>query len=196
MSDSLSLDDLFDEVKGNIPPARHRKDRAESAHLNRIEQSFLDTYQKPENWKESRHVALIHAPTQTLLGNFTELLHIRLPGVRRLVRADGPCLVSCVEEVTDAWWIEEHSPDQKVPSVRADRFTRAIIDAALPDLKVSAAEVEVTVHLHWGGILKVTLAEDVRFAGEGACLDLPRGTDILKGLSFEAKVALRKEIGV
>lgn len=183
-----SLDDLFDEVKVHIRKAPEPKPVTAS-------ESFLSTYSNPANWREGRAIALIHQPSATLIGNFREMFHLRVDNVRRLVRIESPTLVSGTEEVTEDWWIKGRTFTEK-SGVDATIRNCVIETLILSELRASAPEVNLRVILSWGAISRIELISAVTFETEAGALLLPAGLDVLKGLSFEAKVEIKKAIGL
>lgn len=154
-------------------------------------------YLDPENWIRTRGIALIHAETQTLLGNFSEYTHKSIAGCRKLLREESPIAVSASEVVEGSWWLGE---DRKPipPQVWHERRT-AIVHVFLEALKVHSPICEVVACLSYGAIDRIELALDTTFAQtEGAeqLLELPAGTNIRDVMSIDSKVALRKEIGL
>jgi hypothetical protein len=187
----LSLDDLFKEAKRQIRTTKAAKAEAPPPDPQRL-------YTDPENWTQTRGVALIHAETETLLGNFSEYVHKSVAGCRRLVREEGPLSVSVAERVSGSWWIAASIPEIEP---RQEWHTRhsAVLAVQLPRLGVHLPICEVTACLSYGGIARVELAMDSMFAqldgSPEALLFLPAGTDILGEMNTDSKIALRLEIG-
>lgn len=153
---------------------------------------FLD----PQNWERTRGIALIHADTETLLGNFSEYLHRSVPNCRKLVREDSPIAVTATERVSGGWWLGQHRTFEKP---KPWHFTRpAIIHLHLSELRVHSPAAEVTVFLSYGSITRVELAADTLFAPEGEggeyLLTLPKGTNILEVMSRDCKISLREQV--
>lgn len=161
------------------------------------EESESKLFSNPENWTRGRGIALIHAETQTLLGNFTEYLHIKRLGARKLIREEGPVLVSAVEEVSGSWWLGEERRPEPVQQWHEQR--RCILHTYLGELGLHAPAVPLVVHLSYGSIARVELAEETIFAqteGEEQLVTLPKGTDVLSCMARDCKVKLRMEIGL
>lgn len=183
-----SLDDLFEEVKVHIKAPAAPKAITAS-------ESFLSTYSNPANWTSGQAIAIIHEGSQTLVGTFREMLHIRVAGVRRLVRIESPVEVSAQEIVTEDWWIKGRTFTER--NGKDATVRNCVIDTLiLSELQASASAVQLRVILSWGAISRIELVAATTFESNGGALTFPAGLDILKGLSFEAKVEIRKEIGL
>jgi hypothetical protein len=97
--DLSSLDDLFAE-------ARRAKRKAAAAAPAPAPIDPRARYNEPQNWRETRRVALVHQGTQAYLGTYTELVHKFIPGCRRLVRCQHLCPVSETEMISGDSWLE------------------------------------------------------------------------------------------
>lgn len=185
------LEDLLAECEA-AGPARKRTKRPEVEAPRTFSSQFSD----PERWERKRGVALIHAETETLLGNFSEYVHRSVPGARKLIREEAPLLVSATERVSGSWWLG----DSRKPEPRQAWHTQrnALIHLHLPSLGVHAPLVEVTAFLSYGGIARVELTSPTRFADDHGqvLLDLPQGTNVLDAMSLDGKIALRGEVGL
>ena len=195
--DSLSLDDLWRTVRPHIAAQRKEK---EAAAIKRTAEPSSDTaalYANPDNWTRTRGIALIHAETQTLLGNFDEFIHNSVPNCRRLLRSERPCLVAATEQVSGNWWLGvDRRPEPK--QVWHERRP-AILHLHLDKLKVHSPACEVVACLSYGGIARVELAADTTFAQEDGkqeqLLFLPAGTNVLGEMSLDSKINLHAELG-
>jgi len=190
MANDQSLEDLFTEVRRNLPIKTKGEKPKEERNTSAM---FLD----PTKWTRVRGVALIHRDTETLLGNFSEYTHLTIPGCRKLVREESPISVSHTEYVEGSWWLgQDRKPE---PKQAWHEMREAILHIHLEELKVHAPICEVIAHLSYGSIARVELALDTRFAqteGREQFLDLPSGTNILDCMSLDCKINLRKEIGL
>jgi hypothetical protein len=199
MSDPISLDELFGQASVWI-----RAQRAEAAKPKTFRVKDKDTtsspaalYSNPAYWKRSRGVALLHEETQTILGNFSEYIHLREPGTKKLVREDGPLLVDAVLPVSGEWYISRIA---EPPAHREAYHTTqtVFVDLHLDQLRVHSPLVEVVVFLHAGGVDRIELALDTVFAADAGepevFLTLPKGTNIREVASRECKIAVRKEL--
>ena len=154
-------------------------------------------YQNPDNWERTRGIALIHADTQTLLGNYSEYVHKTVPNCRRLVREANPISVSASETVEGSWWMD----DNRRPEPQQEWHVRrpAIIHLHLKELGVHSPACEVIACLSYGGLTRVELATDTQLAQESGkqeqMLFLPAGTNVLGEMSMDCKIALRVELG-
>lgn len=194
----IGLDDLWREARTHITAQRKEKEAA--AIKRTAEPPSLDTqvlYTNPDNWTRTRGVALIHAETQTLLGNFDEFIHNSVPNCRRLLRSERPCVVAATEQVSGSWWLGvDRRPEPK--QVWHERRP-AILHLHLDKLKVHSPACEVVACLSYGGIARVELAADTQFAQEDGkqeqLLFLPAGTNVLGEMSLDSKINLHAELG-
>lgn len=150
--------------------------------------SFLDESQ----WHRARGIALIHADSETLLGNFIEWTHAS--GARKLLRSDSPISVSVVERVSGSWWLG--SAHTITPRAEWHETKRIFIHLHLAELGLRSPAVEVLVALEYGGIARLELVEETKFASEGSLVFLPAGTDILASCDLDTKLNVRRECGL
>ena len=154
-------------------------------------------YQNPDNWERTRGIALIHADTQTLLGNYSEFVHKTVPNCRRLVREANPISVTATETVEGSWWLE----DNRKPEPQQEWHVRrpVIIHVHLDKLGVHSPACEVIACLSYGGLTRVELATDTQFAQEDGkqvqLIHFPAGTNVLGEMRQDCRVALRVELG-
>ena len=193
------LEDLFTEAQfaaANGKKAKRAADPSKAKHLADASKTMHELFTLSENWHRTQGVALIHKETETLLGNFSEYLHNTVKGARKLVREEAPITVSAAEYVEGSWWL---GPDIKpVPREEWREQRRAFIKIHLPTLGLFAPLVAVVAHIAFGGIHRVELEENTQFADEAGkiLVTLPAGVSILDALSWDAKVSLKKEIGL
>jgi hypothetical protein len=183
----MSLDELFAEARQaakaerTLAFKRKAKDPVEPAAIPQT------LYTDPENWTRTRGLALIHAESKALLGNFWEWRHKSVKDARRLVRSAEPIPVVGAEEI-------DINFAGAVPPPRGERVetTRIIrLDLVLEAPAVRAAAVLVCVHYYDGWTAKVVLVEDTTLAEGEEILLLPGGVDVLPALGREMKVQLR-----
>ncbi len=151
-------------------------------------------YANPENWTRKGGVALIHAETQSLLGNFSEYIH--KDGARKLVREEGPLCVSATEVVEGSWWLGEGRKPE--PKQVWHETKMAILHLHLGELGLHSPAVEVVAHLSYGGIARCELAVDTTFAqteGVETLVTFAAGTDVLGCMTRDCKIKLRMEVG-
>jgi len=148
----------------------------------------------PDQWHRTRGIALIHAETDTLLGNFSEYLHNSVAGARRLVREETPIAVTASEYVTGTWWLE--TPHQPAAKSRWHERRRCNTNVSLPRLSLFAPLTELEVLLYLGNISRIELANDTEFAGSdgNTLVILPAGTDIRSELAAECKHIIRTKV--
>jgi len=186
----MELNDLWKEVRTNIPTKGEKKPKVEPPDGKAL-------YMNPENWTRTKGIALVHKDTNTILGNFSEYIHRSIPHCRKLVREEAPISVSDIEEVEGSWWLGETRKPE--PRQEWHEQRKAILHIYLEPLHLHAPICEVTVHLSHGGLARVELDLDTTFAqteGEGQLMTLPAGTNILEVMSLDSKLSLRKEIGI
>jgi len=197
------IDDLDSLFNSAIAHAREeRKAAVKRAERKSIEAPPAQTTQAlfldPKNWTRTRGVALIHEETETILGNFSEYLHTSVPNCRKLVREESPITVSAAERVSGSWWLGENRRIE--PRAPWHETRPAIIHVHLDKLMLHAPICEVTVHLSYGSIARVELTLDTQFAAEDEQQEqlvfLPANTNIIDVMSFDCKMALRKELGI
>lgn len=197
--DLSSLDELFSSAAAHIRNEREATKRKKERRLidhEAVSQKAL--YADPANWQRTRGIALIHAETETLLGNFSEYVHCSVADCRKLVREEGFIVVSAQERVSGSWWLPaERRPEPK----QVWHVTReAILHVHLPDLQVHAPACSLRVFLSYGDIARIELAADTQFAGEDGTpqqmLYFPAGTNIMEVMSRDCKIALRAELAV
>lgn len=193
--DLLSLEELFKDAKRHI---REKAAAAKVAPAGRKPKPGeaprpSELYTNPDNWIAGRTLALVHSETQTLIGNFRELLHRSVPGVRRLVREETPVAVSEVELVTGDWGI---TPTAKLVHAGSTLVTRTLslpLVLSNPPME-SRQAADIAVLLQGAGILRIDLINTTLFFTEGEALSIPFGTNILPVLAHECKVRIRQEL--
>lgn len=197
------MDDLLAPATTHLLQQRRLREKAAerrsikpAEEIDRIEPRAI--YLDPENWERTRGVALVHADTQTLLGNFSEYRHRSVVGARKLVRESAPISVSATESVSGSWWLgADRRPE---PAQVWHEARRAIVHLHLSELHVHAPACEVLAHLSYGGIARVELAADTQLAQEDGhgeqLLFLPKGSNVLEVMSRDCKITLRQEIGL
>ena len=161
--------------------------------------NYRASFTRPENWLMRSQVRLIHADgsVKTLIGLFDELVHISVPGCRRLVAASAvnEALPQANEEVTGEHWLPsstftfKRQPSERLLSICSD----LVLDMGQ---HLNAAAVVCTASLVGGGLQKLILAEDTVFEGSTprTILLLPKGLDVLEGLLGGCKVLLWRQI--
>jgi len=189
MSDLIDLDDLWTDVLVQAAPKPQAKAVSEDPGAR---------YTKAENWQRTRCIALIHAETQTLLGNFSEYLHRTVAGCRKLCRESLDMPATAVELVSGSWWIDPcHRPE---PVHTWHTSQEIFCHVYLRELQVHAPAVALTVFKSYGSIARVELAQPTRFAQwhEGGAsgetiLDLPQGTNVWEVLSRDTRIRIQEE---
>lgn len=160
-----------------------------------VKESDNAKYLNPDNWTRTKGVALIHAETQSLLGNFSEYLH--KDGTRKLLREELPISVSETEVVEGSWWLGEGRKPEPVQSWHEQRM--AVLHLHLGELGLHSPAVEVTVHLSYGSIARCELAVETTFAqteGGEQLVTFAAGTDVLQCMSRDCRIKLRMEAGL
>lgn len=168
----ITLDNLFREAKAAMRKevAKKKEGPAETP---------LSTWVNPDNWKHFRYLLLIHKETQKVLGIYSELLHIKQPGCRRLVTADAlECKPDATEYVSGDW---ETKPESLASQ---HKHLSTILNLALFKLEnVRALNVSVDLHFAYGKLAGVRLNQDTTFAKDDIIYAFPKGTDIFLLLS-------------
>lgn len=160
----------------------------------KIVPSLLDESQ----WRRGRGIALIHADSETLLGNFAEWTHPS--GARRLIRETGPIVVSALERVEGSWWLGEgRRPEERQEWHEQCRVVMQHLH--LEPLGVYAPAVELIVYTSYGGIARCETVTETLFSQDNAAapsvlLTLPARTNILYCMGLDAKINLRRKCGL
>ena len=154
-------------------------------------------YANPENWQRGRVVALIHQDTETLLGNFVELLHKTEANCRRLVREPGLTSISGIEYMSGSWWLpEEDRPEPR----RSDHILRSVVlHVYLDKMQMHCPGCQVDVLISYGAIARIELPVQTMFAavsGRQEFIMFPAGTNIQPEMSHDSRVALRVELAL
>lgn len=188
-----SLDDLFAEAKEVV--AERVAARISLKAATKVIKLNRETYSLPENWERRRGIALIHEESSSLIGNYSEWFHKRIPGCRKLVREDTPIAIDHTERIK-GW---EHLGEIKEHLIEAQRWTserKVLMELTLAELGVHAEMVELKVCLSFGGIVRVELMDHTTFSSlDGrTILTIPRGVNVLETMGIDSKVALRKEL--
>lgn len=190
-NDLVSLDELFSEARAHVrveAAAAKRKQERKAISPEKPRPQAL--YADPANWTRTRGIALIHAETRTLLGNFSEYVHVSVPDCRRLVREELPISVSAIEEVSGEWgWTAPLQQHLESTLVTKELVLGVCLSA--PEVNAIAA---LRVQLQGAGILRVELVEDTHFGAQDQFLLLPAGTNILPVMAHHSKVNLREAL--
>ncbi len=196
------MDELEQLVNEAVAAAKLERKQKELRRLKHSAENpgapdIKQLYQNPDNWERTRGIALIHADTQTLLGNYSEYVHRTVPNCRRLVREETPITVVASETVEGSWWLD----DTRRPEPQQEWHVRrpAIVHLHFPLLAVHSPACEVIACLSYGGLTRVELVEDTQFAQEDGKKEqhlwLPKGTNVIGEMSLDCKIALRVALG-
>lgn len=184
----MTLDELFKEAKRSIRVAKTAKEVLGKP----VAPAPSEQWTNPDNWREGNFIALIHTETQTVLGTFRELLHVKVPDARRLIRtAPGP--VNVCEYVSGDWWINGPELPPKRETWMTQSTHRIVLHLTLGVFNPAALVVAV---LDSGKLVRVELASVLIFAAGDRTeqLQLPAGTNILEIMTLESKQALWAEV--
>lgn len=185
----ISLDDLFREARAAVRLAAKQPKQAEPLPLG--------VYENPANWKPTRGIALIHAETQTLLGNFTEYMHRSVVGARRLVRESPGLPVVATETISGDWHLARETPI--APKRAWHTELNALTSLTLTHLRVCAPDVPVRACFDEGRLVRLELHQRTLFSqlpgAAAALLFLPADTDVLNELAPPAVRALLLQLG-
>ncbi len=177
-----------------------------------IHETLKERYLNPANWRPGKILAVIHRAEDgatTLLGAFQHQTHVRhretlkgtqhIPtGATKLVRLEGPHPVEDQMIVTGEHWLHDiqmkpaEFPEN--PEGLADH--ELTLDIHLSDLQVEAKGVKVQVRTERGWTRRVTLRDTTQFhcPTNRLAIFLPKGIDVLDGMSFENKKALKERL--
>lgn len=190
------LDDLLGENLRHLPRLRRepskeekRKD-AEAAHKR-------DEYTDPARWIVGRGIALVHKDSNSLIGNYREYTHYRVPSCRKLLLVKEPMIIDATEYREGSWWMEPLARE-RVAMTQWDTVRHEVIPLLLDRMGVYSPASAVTIHLRFGGITRVELTQDCDFASpDGAeLLHLTKGVNIYEAMAMEGKMALRREVAL
>lgn len=187
------LEEYLAEVLIAVTPAVRRKPRDPSKFSGRFDhRQWADG---EANWTRTKGVCLVHQETYSLLGNFSEYRHTRYRDARKLIRELDPIQIDGIEYVSGPQWVPTERVEAELQ--RSITSTPAILDITLHELGLRSPAVEVRVEILYGNaIQRVELSERTEFHS----LDLmrtvwlPKGLDILNGMSFESKLMLHDEL--
>lgn len=160
--------------------------------------NYRASFRAPENWLYAAQVQLVHVEgnVQTLIGLYDELLHCSVPRCRRLVAAsDKREGAFRVEHVTGDHWLPQQAWSFK--HVPTERKLEVLLPIELDMGQSLVAEaVPCEAWLVGGGLQRLCLLEDTIFEGNAprTILSLPKGLDILEGMSKESKVGAWENI--
>lgn len=195
--DGSSLDDLYNDAMlhqaAKNPKSKRAADPSVRNALDATAKRMRELYTLPENWQRTRGVALIDKGTSTLVGNFSEYVHISLPGTRKLIREHTPISIEATE-IVDGYLGEQLEQRIKGRSWSEKHALKA--DLWMDELMVGAPGVSVTVCKYLGSISRVDLEADTQFASASGNtqLMLPAGTDVYGCLSTDTRNWLRKQV--
>jgi hypothetical protein len=176
----------------------------------KIRESFKALYATPENWLPTRCLAVIHRSERgehTLLGAFQELKHVRhrhlfsgktvqiATGAMKLERCLIPSEVEDQMFVTGDHWLHGAPPPPNFPDNPEGIVDRQLLfDLVLHDLQVEAIQAKITVRTEHGWTRRVVLSDTTQFhcPTNRQTIFLPKGLDILDGMSFDCKKALKE----
>jgi len=150
-----------------------------------------EVFTKPENWYRVGQVQLVHRGSHidTLLGLFDELRHVSALDVRRLVATHEALPEHKIEYVTADHWLGEDFKTKPEAPEREIALSLPII-LEMGQTLAAALPCFVTAHLSHGGISYLTLDAATTFHGRTPreILSLPKGINILEGLTHECRV--------
>lgn len=199
------LDDIFQETRAILRKEAEAAQWESRKTVRRVKDAQREApaepqalFTNPENWREGRGIALIHEESQTLLGNFREMLHRSVAGAQRLIRVETPITISATEYVEGDWWLGKEL--EITPPETWHEKRSAVLDLVLGSLGVHSPATPLVVSLSYGGIARVELEFATTFAAMSETatelLQLPAGTNVLPVMSQDCKVALRVELAL
>lgn len=149
------------------------------------------SFSRPEDWTFHGQVQLVHKGqnVETLIGLFDEFLHVIEANARHLkAAAESRDCPRKIEYVNGEHWL----PEERMRMKREAPITQVELITPL-DLSMGqtlhASPVICTAHLSHGGLSMLTLDETIIFEGNTPreILSLPKGMDVLEGLTDECK---------
>jgi len=175
----ITLDNLFREVK-----AAMRKEITKKKEVPA--ETPLSTWVNPDNWKHFRYLLLVHKETQKVLDVYSELLHIKQPGCRRLVVADDQ-IPDATEYINGEWEVAVEFLES------LHKHLNVILSLTLIKLEgVQAFGVATDLHFAYGKLVGVRLNQDTTFAKNDSIYSFPKGTDIFLLLSQSSITAAQE----
>ena len=188
MTEELTLDDLFRTAKEHLRAEAAAKVKAVKRTGEPKARTGAKLYSDPDNWNRGHNIALLHRPTQTLLGVFSEWLHKTEPEVRKLVREESELPIHHVEEVEGEWGAATPKALDHAASEARFEIIETLITLTAPAVTAYAC---LHITLQGAGILSVRLGTALSFGAADTLLQLPAGTDILSQMTHESKLSLR-----
>ena len=189
----LSLDDLFSIAKKELVAKRKAAAPHKLADAAPAPITPAAIYTNPANWKAGRCLALIHEETSTLLGLFTELLHITVADCRRLIQATPNSTVQGVEYVKGSGWL---APLPALPPTILTRTVEKVLPITLTFDFACLDACAVMAVVTASALISVRLAQAATFTSSNSeALILPANTDIWPLMAVETKRILWKMIG-
>lgn len=184
MTTELSLDDLFKEAKAAMRTETKAKEK-KKAEAPAPDPETIGIYRNPANWVRTCGIALIHAGTESLLGNFTEYQHRSDPSARKWIREADVLPVERTEVVQGDWWITPAAIPQPKRAWHEAKLTT--LPLRLLSLGVTCPSAAVLACFGEGCLDRVELAEETLFAQPSSdfasLLRLPKGTNIYPDLA-------------
>ena len=175
-----TLDNLFREVRTAAKRVMAKKKEISA-------ETPLSTWENPDNWKHSRYLILIQKETQKALGVFSELLHVKQQGCRKLVSAPAQ-KPDAVEYISGEWETRVAPAESQHKHIKI--VANYLILAKLEH--VTALNPLVDLHFAYGKLAGVRLERDTTFAKGATIYVFPKGTDIFLLLGYAAITALEE----
>ena len=168
----IALDNLFREAKTAAKRVAAKKKEIPP-------ETPLSTWENPDNWKHSRYLVLIQKETQKALGVFSELLHVKQQGCRKLVSAPDQ-KPDAVEYISGEWEVKTVSAESQHKHIKL--VANYLVLAKLEH--VAASNFEVDLHFAYGKLAGVRLERDTTFARGAIIYSFPRGIDVFLLLGY------------
>lgn len=186
------LEDLLAHALVAQTPQKRRQRHNEADRNGEFQREI---YANPDNWNRIGGVILMHQDSNTLLGNYSEYRNGIDPKARKLVHELEPIAIDKTEWVQGPQWLA-YRPELESPS-KTFRHVEVTVDVLLGELGVAGQGVGLMVTLIETDLIqRATLSLQTTFhAADGSvAFVLPRGLNILPGMSFDSKLALRAEL--
>lgn len=191
------LEDLYREavVERKLRKPQRKTDPSLREALDAAAKKMREYYSDPGNWTRVRGVLLIDRKTQTILGNFSEYVHIHPQASgsrpRKWIREHSPIEVTAREEIEGFLGVEK---DREINGVSWDAEKLVTTHVLLDEVQCEAPHLILKVCLLLSTVVRVELTGPVQFANASGnlLLALPEGTDIWPACGVDTKAAIRK----
>ncbi len=192
------LDDLFADnlaVAATKTKPLIRQPSKKELDLESAEERRKKEYTDPTHWIPGRGIALIHKESNSLIGNYREYVHYRIPSCRKLLLVKEPILIDANEYREGSWWMDPVARD-RITVTQWDTTRNEVVPLLLDRMGVFCPAAPISIYMRFGGITRVELTEACDFASADGSelLHLTKGVNVYEAMQMEGKIALRKEL--